>query len=76
MLPLVGRVQHSDQIWVKFSDVSQSRLMSAPRHHCCCTLFPFEQKTHLHKEEAWHDVGAGLLQASVIRKALHHPPRC
>lgn len=46
----------------------------------CCVLFPCLNKihpnTHLHKEEAWHDVGAGLLQAFVIRKVPHHPPLC
>lgn len=35
-----------------------------------------ETPTHLHKEEAWHYVGAGLLQACVIRKAACHPPLC
>lgn len=45
----------------------------------CCTLCPFVQwwtDTHLHKEEAGHDVGAGLLQALVFRKVPHRPPLC
>lgn len=30
--------------------------------------------THLHKEEARHDVGAGFLKASVWGKVPHGPP--
>lgn len=32
--------------------------------------------THLHKEEAGHDVGAGFLKASVWRKVPHCPLLC
>lgn len=35
-----------------------------------------EHAAHLHEEETWHYVGAGLLQASVFWKAARHPPLC
>lgn len=35
-----------------------------------------QTSTDLHEEEARHDVLAGLLQTSLLRKAPHHPPLC
>lgn len=57
----------------------ESSLMSITRDHGAAfwsLLNETHPDTHLHKEEAGHDVGAGLLLAAVIGKAPHRPPLC
>ncbi len=57
----------------------ESSLMSTTSDRCAVFRSLFNKicpSTHLHKEEAWHDVSAGLLQAAVVRKAPHRPPLC
>lgn len=44
------------------------------KHYCCCMFEKTCPRTHLHQEETWYDVGAGLLEAFVLLKAFHHPP--